>query len=71
MHDTTQADTPRTGRFFPIARLGLLAVALGLGLAACRGLFLGQSILYQGRRCLRRFLQYLCELRRAVAVGID
>ena len=37
MHDTTQADTPRTGRFFPIARLGLLAVALGLGLAACKG----------------------------------
>lgn len=34
MHDTTLA-APRVGRFLPIARLGLLALALGL--AACKG----------------------------------
>lgn len=35
MHDTTQAAAPRSGRFLPIARLSLLALALGL--AACKG----------------------------------
>ena len=37
MYDTTQAATPRSGRFPSTARLGLLAIALGLGLAACKG----------------------------------
>ena len=35
MHDTTQAAAPRNGRFLAIARLSLLALALGL--AACKG----------------------------------
>ena len=37
MHDSIQAAHPRTGRVPSIARLGLLALALGLGLAACKG----------------------------------
>ena len=35
MHDATPAIPPRSGRLVPIARLGLLALALGL--AACKG----------------------------------
>ena len=35
MHDMTSAAAPHSGRFLPIARLGLLALALTL--AACKG----------------------------------
>ena len=35
MHDMTSAAAPHSGRFLPIARLGLLALALAL--AACKG----------------------------------
>lgn len=35
MHDATPAIPPRSGRLLPIARVGLLALALGL--AACKG----------------------------------
>ena len=35
MHDMTSAAAPHFGRFLPIARLGLLALALAL--AACKG----------------------------------
>jgi len=36
MHSTNPAAAPVSGRFLPIARLGLLAVSLGLGLSACK-----------------------------------
>lgn len=37
MRDATPAILPRSGRLVPIARVGLLALSLGLGLAACKG----------------------------------
>lgn len=37
MYDTLQAATPRSGRFPSTTRLGLLVLALGLGLVACKG----------------------------------
>ncbi|HWS77049.1 MAG TPA: efflux RND transporter periplasmic adaptor subunit [Thermomonas sp.] len=37
MRDANPATPLRSGRLVPIARVGLLALALGLGLAACKG----------------------------------